>query len=312
MASSQMKVKSLNISGMKGTGKHPVPEIVLDEKGIVGDAHAGAWHRQVSLLAWESAEQCAQQSGQEIKPGDFAENITATGFNFRQVAILDRIKTDSIEMEVTQLGKRCRGDGCAIFRLVGDCIMPKEGIFCRVIKGGRLKLGDELQFEPRPFGIRIITLSDRASRSDYEDKSGPEIKAILEEFFKDKRWHINIENVLLPDDPAALKKSIEDAVKGGADLIITTGGTGVGPRDITPDVVVPMCSKIIPGIMESIRVKYGAEKPNALLSRSVAGIIGECLIYTLPGSVRAVREYLAEITKTLEHLIYMVHELDIH
>jgi molybdenum cofactor synthesis domain-containing protein len=308
-----MKAVSLNISTMKGTGKRPVPEIVLNETGIEGDAHGGAWHRQVSLLAQESVDQCSIQSGQEIKPGEFAENITTRGFDLKNVAVLDRIKSGDAEMEVTQIGKRCRGDGCAIFQLMGDCIMPKEGIFCRVIRGGIIRTGDELQFVPRPLKILVITLSDRASRQDYQDRSGPEILGILDEFFQGKRWHPQVSSLLIPDDRDALTKALEGATKDGADVIITTGGTGVGPRDITPDVVIPMCSRIIPGIMEHVRTKYGQDKPNALLSRSVAGLIGNnSLIFVLPGSVRAVREYMSEILKVMEHAIYMVHGLDLH
>ena len=95
-------------------------------------------------------------------------------------------------------------------------------------------------------------------------------------------------------------------------LIFTTGGTGIGPRDITVDTIAPMIEKEIPGIMEMIRVKYGMEKPNALLSRGIAGIIGKSLIFTLPGSLKAVNEYMKEISKILEHSIYMQYGVDIH
>ena len=95
-------------------------------------------------------------------------------------------------------------------------------------------------------------------------------------------------------------------------MVFTTGGTGVGPRDVTPEVVTSFCEKTIPGIMEAIRVKYWALKPNALLSRSVAGVAGQMLIFALPGSVRAVTEYMAEIVKTLEHLLFMLYGLDSH
>ena len=95
-------------------------------------------------------------------------------------------------------------------------------------------------------------------------------------------------------------------------IIFTTGGTGIGPRDITTDTVRPMLSKEIPGIMEFIRVKYGMEKPNALLSRSLAGIIGKSLIYTLPGSVKAVDEYIDEILKTIDHTVMMQYGIDKH
>ncbi|HLD45162.1 MAG TPA: molybdopterin-binding protein, partial [bacterium] len=97
-----------------------------------------------------------------------------------------------------------------------------------------------------------------------------------------------------------------------SDLVFTTGGTGIGPRDLTPDVVLPLLDKTVPGIMESIRFKYGQNLPSALLSRSVAGVMGTCLVYTLPGSVRAVSEYLAEILKTLPHSLLMLWGIDAH
>ena len=97
-----------------------------------------------------------------------------------------------------------------------------------------------------------------------------------------------------------------------SDFIFTTGGTGIGPRDFTPDVVGKLIEKEIPGIMESIRVKFGNDKPNALLSRAIAGTIGKCLIYTLPGSVNAVNEYCDEISKTMEHSLLMLHGIDGH
>jgi len=109
-----------------------------------------------------------------------------------------------------------------------------------------------------------------------------------------------------------LKTAIEKGVAEGADAIFTTGGTGIGPRDITPDVVGTMLEREMPGIMESIRVKYGEKIPSALLSRSVAGTIGQTQIYTLPGSVKAVKEYTAEILRTLEHAIFMLHGINSH
>lgn len=97
-----------------------------------------------------------------------------------------------------------------------------------------------------------------------------------------------------------------------AEMIFTTGGTGIGPRDITVETVRPMLDKEIPGIMEYIRIRYGADKPNALLSRGVAGIAGNALVYTLPGSLKAVDEYMTEILKTLKHTVLMKYGLDVH
>lgn len=164
---------------------------------------------------------------------------------------------------------------------------------------------------PDRFEVLIITLSDRAFSGEYQDLSGPRIKEKLSEFFTVQKWVSNIRTALIPDDAESLLNIIKDASKS-ANLIFTTGGTGIGPRDITIEAVKPLLTKEIPGIMEFIRMKYGAENPNALLSRGVAGITGKSLIYTLPGSVRAVDEYMSEILKTLKHTVLMQHGIDSH
>ena len=159
--------------------------------------------------------------------------------------------------------------------------------------------------------IKVITLSDRASRGEYADESGPQIKKLAGAYFEGKRI-TEFEQSLLPDDAVLLKAHVLSAVGAGFDLIFTTGGTGIGPRDLTPDTVKPLLDKEIPGIMELIRVKYGMQKPAALLSRGVAGVIGKTLIYCLPGSVKAVTEYCGEIFPTIEHSLNMVYGIDSH
>ncbi len=312
MDKERLTIVSVNISEEKGTVKKPVAYIDLNETGINGDAHAGPWHRQVSLLGEESVQRFSARADRETTFGEFAENITTRGIELADTLPLDRLSSKSVELEITQIGKKCHGSGCAIFTEVGDCVMPKEGIFARVKKGGRLQAGDELLYDPRRFRFLVVTLSDRASRGDYEDKSGPTVNHILREHFEARRRRIGIDNVIMPDDELELLELLEKSAGGDYDFIITTGGTGVGKRDITPDVVRPMLDKEIPGIMEMIRVRYGADKPNALLSRGVAGLMGSAFIYTLPGSVRAANEYMSEIVKTMEHLVYMLHGLDAH
>ena len=152
----------------------------------------------------------------------------------------------------------------------------------------------------------IVTLSDRAARGEYEDRSGPEIESLLRAAFE----AIAVERVLIGDEPAELRNQIERTAE--FDVIITTGGTGIAPRDITPEVVNPMLDKEIPGIMEFIRTKHGERLPSALLSRSIAGVIGTTLIYTLPGSVKAVREYMEEIIKSLDHAVQTARGVDVH
>ena len=307
-----MKIVSVNISEKKGTIKIPVPQITLNDEGVHGDAHAGSWHRQVSLLALESVGKFAQQAGRDIKCGEFAENITTEGLELWKTHPLDRIRIGEVELEVTQIGKECHGTSCAIFREVGNCVMPKEGIFARVIRAGSVKAGDSFIYKPKEFGVQVITLSDRASRGEYEDKSGPAISERIRQWFEEIGWLVSIDNTLIPDDAAELETLVAGFVNGGADIVITTGGTGIGPKDITVDVIRPMLQKEIPGIMELIRYKYGSQKSNALISRAVAGVTGQTLIYTLPGSVRAVEEYLAEILPSLRHSILMLHGIDEH
>ena len=306
------RVVSVNVSEQKGTVKHPIDEITIGPTGVVDDAHAGLWHRQVSLLSQERIDAFVAATGRRVEPGEFAENITVVGLDLARAAVLDRFTIGRVELEVSQIGKECHGDQCAIFREVGKCIMPTEGLFGRVIEGGTVRPGDKIGLAERPLRILLITLSDRAAAGQYTDRSGPRAREVLEQFLAPKRWHEHIETVLLPDDADELRRRLTGAVDDGVDVIFTLGGTGVGPRDTAPETVLSVCDKTIPGIMEHIRVKFGAQHPSALLSRSVAALAGATQIYALPGSVRAVEEYLEEILKTLEHALFMVHGLDVH
>jgi molybdopterin adenylyltransferase len=306
------EVVSVNISTEKGTVKDAVPSIEVNEQGVVGDAHAGAWHRQISLLSRDVVDSFEKETGKTIANGAFAENITTRGIDLSSVAVLDRLTIGDVQLEVTQLGKECHGDGCAIFREIGKCVMPKAGVFCRVLKGGGIIPGAVIQHMARPFKCLIITASDRAKAGVYEDRSGPEVEKALSAYFEGGRWHPEIERHLVADDLATLISELEAFHGESGDVVVITGGTGIGPRDVSPEAVTTFCDKTIPGVMEAIRVKYGADKPGALLSRSVAGIKGRMLVYAIPGSVKAVKEYMAEILKTIEHAVRMLHGIDAH
>jgi molybdenum cofactor synthesis domain-containing protein len=307
-----IKVDSVNISERKGIVKKPVESIQLTNTGVAKDAHRGPWHRQVSMLGTESIEKFSKDSAREYAFGDFAENITSNGMEVFKSGVFDYFSNDEVALEVTQIGKKCHGAGCSIYKEVGNCIMPKEGIFLRVKKEGLLRPGDLLNYVPRIFKVKIITLSDRASQGFYEDRSGPRVNQLTREFFEKNNREHDIENVIIPDDGSALTREIQKGLDAKADIIFTTGGTGIGPRDITPDVVKPLFDKEIPGIMELIRVKYGMDKPNALLSRSVAGVINKSLVYTMPGSPKAIQEYTHEIFKTVMHSMQMLHDINAH
>ncbi len=307
----QFTIKSLNISEKKGTLKVPVNEVEIDFTGLKTDAHSGNWHRQVSLLAKENIDEFSVQYKQNFKFGDFAENITTEGIDFRKVKILDILENENVEMMITQKGKKCHGGGCAVFNAVGHCVMPKEGIFAQVIRPGKLKTGDNMNYRPKVFKVAVITLSDRASRGEYQDLSGPAIAEMAGDFYKGIGRLCEISSYVIPDNAEELTKLISKLSKE-CDAIFTTGGTGMSEKDITVETVSPMLSKELPGIMEMVRMKYGQQNPNALLSRSIAGSIGKTLVFCMPGSPKAVREYMTEIFTILEHLTYMVYGFDNH
>ncbi len=308
----ELKILSVNISKEKGTIKVPVNSVEITATGITEDAHSGDWHRQISILSAESIAEFAQKSNREYMPGEFAENITVSGMKMNQCHPGDTLECGEITLMVTQIGKKCHGGGCAIFRETGACVMPKEGIFAKVIKGGILEKGNTLVYKPKILKIGLITLSTRAFNGVYPDKSGPAIAVAIEKYKVENNRFAQVDYHLLPDNREMLESLIKELTQNGCDIIITTGGTGVGPQDFTPEVVKPLLSFEIPGIMEHIRVKYGQEMPGALLSRGVAGLTGNTLIFTLPGSVNAVNEYMNEILPLLNHILYMRLGLDIH
>jgi molybdopterin adenylyltransferase len=305
-------VVSINISKEKGSTKKPISQSTIETYGLTGDAHAGAWHRQVSLLSSESIERFSKQCGRTFNPGDFAENLTTTGLDLSQARLLDRLVVGEAVLEVSQIGKVCHEGGCTIFKQIGTCVMPKEGIFCRVLKPGRVRPGDAIMHELHTLPILIATLSDRASSGVYEDQSGALLKQRLTTHFQSSQWRASIELRLIPDDRVKLAALIEEAKKTNCRVLMTTGGTGLGPHDITPDVIRPLLDREIPGIMEYIRVKHSATLPGAMLSRSLAGLIGNMLVYVLPGSKRAVDEYLDVILTTLDHSLRMIAGFDLH
>ena len=139
------KITGICISEKRGTSKHPVDEAVIREGwGIESDAHGGNWHRQISLLSQEKID-AFRRKGAEVKPGAFGENLIVQGFDFKTLPVGTRLKCNDVILEITQIGKQCH-NGCEIFKLMGDCIMPREGVFAKVIHGGTISEGDEMEY----------------------------------------------------------------------------------------------------------------------------------------------------------------------
>lgn len=137
------KVLAVCTSPAKGTPKQNVQEgNFIQDFGIEGDAHAGKWHRQVSLLSYDKIEEFRKR-GAEVEDGAFGENLVVEGIDFRALPVGTRLACSDVVLEITQIGKECH-HGCQIFQKMGDCIMPREGVFAKVIRGGKIRVGDEM------------------------------------------------------------------------------------------------------------------------------------------------------------------------
>ena len=294
------KVIAVCISEKKGIQKNEVQSIrLIPEWGIENDAHAGKWHRQVSLLALEKIE-AFRAKGADVDYGAFGENIIIEGFDFRSLPVGTRFRIGEALLELTQIGKECHTH-CAIYHQVGDCIMPREGVFTIVLEGGTVKAGDPVEMieaDPnRAFTAAWITLSDKGAAGEREDKSGPLIGEMLTE-----AGYIVVEGLLIPDEPEMLKRQlIRLADQRQVNVIFTTGGTGFSLRDRTPEATIEVCDRMTPGIAEAVRAYSMTKTPTAMLSRAAAGMRNRTLIINLPGSPKAVRECLEFLLHPLEH-----------
>ena len=299
------RVASVNVAADKGVRKKPVDAATLVvEHGIEGDGHAGPWHRQVSLLAQESVD-TMRDRGLDVGPGDFAENITTEGLAVVRLPIGARFRMGATRLEVTQIGKVCH-DHCEIFRLAGDCVMPREGIFARVLEGGEVRVGDELVIEP-PTLIRaaVLTVSDKGSRGEREDLSGAALVELLE-----GAGAVVAERAIVPDEREAIAAElVRLADEVHATLVLTTGGTGLTSRDVTPEATLAVVERQAPGFAEAMRAGSLATTPHAMLSRAVSGLRGRTLIINMPGSPRACREQFAMIGPALPHAIEKLLDL---
>lgn len=302
MAQEQMTgiIRAICISREKGTEKRPIPEAhFIEGFGIEGDAHGGKWHRQVSLLSYDKVK-AFNEKGANVVDGDFGENLLVEGIDFRELPVGSTFYAGDVILRMTQIGKECHSH-CAIHARVGDCIMPREGVFAEVLKEGVLRPGDELRVElpaaDRPFTAAVITLSDKGARGERKDESGPAAAEMLRE-----AGYEVVETMILPDEPAALKTQLIRLADGRqVDLVLTSGGTGFSMRDRTPEATMAVADRAAPGIAEYIRMKSMELTDRAMLSRGVSAIRKKTLIVNLPGSPKAVKESLGFILGALDH-----------
>lgn len=283
----------------KGQRKTNVGEsLLIKRQGLENDAHAGFGHRQISLLAEESIAKMTTK-GLDVGPGDFAENLTTRGIDLVNLPLGTRLQAGSNSIiRVTQIGKECH-TRCAIYYQAGDCVMPKEGIFTEVLTGGKIKVGDKLVIK-HAYKFGVITASDKGAKGERDDLSGPAITELLLPFGD------VVDYVIVPDDRAALAKVMRNMAGKGIDAVFTTGGTGLSPRDVTPEATLDVIDRLVPGIPEAIRRETSVVTAKAMLSRALAGISGNTLIINLPGSPKAVTECFAVINPVLDHALETV------
>ena len=294
------KIEAICLSMARGTQKTPRQSVrVVADWGLDGDAHAGHWHRQVSLLGQADID-AFRRRGADVQYGDFGENLVIYGIDIGTLPGGTLLESGDVLLETTQIGKACHNH-CAIYQTVGDCIMPRKGIFARVLKGGTLTVGDEIHIKARvgkrPYQAAVITLSDKGSRGEREDTSGPALVAGL----KSAGYEV-VEQILLPDDKMRLEAELRRLCdQRQLDLIVTTGGTGFSPRDVTPEATLAVATRNAPGIAEMIRAESYKITKRAMLSRAASVIRGKTLIINFPGSRKACIECLDICLDVLRH-----------
>jgi len=298
-------VKALCISDNKGEQKTPVESAEFRaDFGIVSDAHAGDWHRQVSLLLDSDIESLRESGLDELSDGDFAENIIVSGVDINSFGLGTKLRLGGdVLLSISQIGKVCHTP-CRIFYLAGDCIMPRLGIFARVEQGGKVRTGDPVEafdIVPREaVQAVVLTISDRCSRGEAEDTAGPAVAEMLRESLGATT---NVYRAaILPDERETIAEQLKHYCDGHSiDLVLAVGGTGFAPRDVTPEAARDVIERLTPGLDEAMRAASLAKTPHAMLSRAASGIRGSTLIITLPGSERAAVENLQAVLPALGH-----------
>ncbi len=282
------------MSEKKGTAKRPVERAALRrDHGLVGDAHAGNWHRQVSLLSLEKIRSF-NQAGGTVVDGDFGENLIVDGIDLASLPVGTLLRVGSALLEVTQIGKECHNH-CQIYARVGDCIMPREGIFAKVLEDGDVTVGDSI--EVVKYSVAILIASDKASTGQRVDATGPALREMLEQH----GYAITSLNIL-PDEQEKISDTLRQLCDAGdVALVLTSGGTGFSPRDWTPEATLAVADRLVPGVAEATRAASLAITPRAMLSRGVAVIRGQTLIINLPGSPKGACENLAVVLPALDH-----------
>ncbi len=297
------RIEAICISRAKGERKTPVEVArLVANHGIEGDAHAGPWHRQVSILEAGAVDGMRAKGLPDLKAGDFAENLVLSGIELGEIGLGSRLKIGpDAELTITQIGKTCHSR-CAIYDQTGDCIMPRLGLFARVLAGGSIRPGGAVSVVARvpreTIQAVVLTISDRCSRGEAVDTAGPAVTARLRDALGAHVYATGI----VPDEQVVIEERLRHYSDGHSiDLVLAVGGTGFAPRDVTPEAVAAVIERPTPGLDEAMRAASTPKTPYAMLSRARSGIRSSTLIVSLPGSERAAVENLDAILPALDH-----------
>ncbi|WP_320128199.1 molybdenum cofactor synthesis domain-containing protein [uncultured Sphaerochaeta sp.] len=293
-------IQAVCTSSGKGTAKEPRIEVLAKTQwGLDGDAHCGTWHRQVSLLSYDKVEAFRQQ-GAEVSEGAFGENLLVEGIDLATLPLGTIFMAGSVVLELTQIGKECHS-GCDIFKKMGTCIMPTQGVFTRVLHGGVLKPGMLLRAYSK-MRVFVLCASDKGYAGTRVDESTPAVCKLAE-----AAGYELVGTSLLGDDRVQLSAKMAEVCDGyQADLLLTTGGTGLSLRDVTPEATLDIAQRQVPGLSELMRSSCMHITDRACLSRSVCATRERTLIVNLPGSPKAAVENLNAILNPLEHGLLML------
>ena len=304
-------IRHVCVCDRRGVAKTPVPQAVMrEDHGLEGDAHAGPWHRQISLLGEDDIAKM-RAKGLDLKPGAFGENLVVGGLDLNGLGIGTRLAFGDVRIEITQVGKVCH-NRCAIYDSVGDCVMPRAGVFARVLEGGAITPATQIEViaeVPRSvIQAAVLTVSDRCAAGSAEDTAGPAVADVLR-----TQMDANVAWAgVVPDEREAISDALRDVAERSIDLLVTVGGTGCGPRDVTPEATRAVIAREVPGLAEAMRSASARITPHALLQRGVCGVCGSTLIINVPGSRKGAVENLISVIPVLPHAVQLLRGATAH
>jgi len=294
-------IVSINLASTRGVPKHPVAEgLLTPDWGLQGDAHGGDWDRQISLFPLETMALVPKALRQAFAEGAFSENLTLEGISPDALTPGTILSVGEVKIKILEIGKKVYEPP----ESGRPYIVSREGRFGRVLAGGVVRPDDPVEIleagVPAPDAPRValITLSDKGARGEREDVSG---RFLI--WYAARMGAKVLFTSIIPDEKPVIRETLLKGITAGVDLILTTGGTGLAPRDVTPEVTRDIIDREVPGFVEAMRADSLKKTPHAMISRAVSGVAGKTLIINLPGSPKAVAECMETIFPALRHAI---------